>query len=96
MLLAAVALGAGVDPSYWSALRAVDGRMATVAYRLATGNAALCRELQPVPGLQLHAIDQYTADTRADARDTFGFATPVQIEAVVPDGPGARAGVLGR
>ena len=85
---------AAVDPGYWTALRAVDARMATIAYRLATGNAALCRELQPVPGLQLHAIDQYDGDAQAGARAAFGFATPVQVEAMAPDGPAARAGVL--
>ena len=92
-ILMAAPAGA-VDPGYWTALRDVDGRMATVAYRLATGNAALCREVQPVPGLQLHAIDQYSADTQAGAREAFGFATPVQVEAVAPDSVAARAGVL--
>ena len=94
VLLAAMTIGAAVDPGYWSALRQVDGRMAGVAYRLATANAALCRDLQPVPGLQLHAIDQYSAETQADARRAFGFATPVQVEAVAPGSAAARAGVL--
>ena len=94
IILTAAAAPAPVDPGYWSALRVVDGRMATVAYRLATGNAALCREVQPVPGLQLHAIDQYSSDAQAGARAAFGFAVPVQIEAVAPDSPAARAGVM--
>ena len=96
--LLALALAAApsgvVDPDYWTALRTVDGRMAAVAYRLATGNAALCRELQPVPGLQLHAIDQYADDAQSGARAAFGFATPVQVEAVAPDSPAARAGIM--
>ena len=91
---AILALSAAPDPGYWSALRAVDGRMAAVAYRLATGNAVLCRDVQPVPGLQLHAIDQYAADAQAGARKAFGFTTPVQVEAVAPGSPAARAGVL--
>lgn len=96
-LLLAVILAAtpaaAVDPGYWTALRAVDTRMATVAYRLATGNAALCRDLQPTPGFQLHAIDQYDAGTQADARAAFGFARPVQVEVVAADSPAARAGL---
>ena len=97
LLLAAVLAAtpaAAVDPGYWRALRAVDTRMATVAYRLATGNAALCRDLQPTPGFQLHAIDQYDARTQADARATFGFARPVQVEVVAPESPAARAGLV--
>lgn len=92
LLLAAAPAGA-VDTSYWTALKAVDGRMAAISYRLATGNAALCRELQPVTGMQLHAIDQYAGDAEAEARRVFGFARPVAVEAVVPDSPAARAGV---
>lgn len=84
---------APVDPGYWSALRAVDGRMATIAYRLATGNAVLCRDLQPTPGLQLHAVDQYAGAAQPGARAAFGFATPVQVEAVAPGSPAAAAGV---
>lgn len=94
MLSMLLLLAAGaVDTGYWQALRDVDGRMATIAWRLQTGNAALCRELQPAPGLQLHAVDQYAGDAQADARAAFGFATPVQVEAVAPDSPAARAGI---
>lgn len=97
LLLLAAAVAAGragaVDPAYWRALRGVDGRMATIAWRLQTGNAALCRALQPTPGFQLHAVDQYAGDAEADARATFGFATPVQVEAVAPGSPAALAGI---
>ena len=93
LLLVALAAAAAPDPGYWTALRAVDSRMAAVAYRLTTDNAALCRDLQPTPGLQLHAIDQYAADAQAGARAAFGFATPVQVETVVADSPAAGAGV---
>lgn len=82
-----------VAPGYWTALRTVDGRMATIAYRLATANAALCRDLAPTPGLKLHAIDQYEGAAQADARVAFGFAAPVQVEAVVSGSPAERAGV---
>lgn len=91
-LLLLLAAGA-VDPGYWQALRAVDGRMATIGWRLQTGNVALCRALQPAPGLHLHAIDQYAGDAEADARAAFGFATPVQVEAIVAGSPAGAAGV---
>lgn len=90
---AAVAGAGAVEPSYWTALRAVDGRMAAIAYRLTTGNAALCRDLQPVTGLQLHAIDQYAGPEQAGARAAFGFAGPVVVETVVPGSPAADAGI---
>ena len=83
----------GVDPSYWAALRTVDARMASIAYRLASANAALCRDLQPVPGLQLHALDQYDRASQPGVRAAFGFAQPVQVEAVAPGSPAAGAGV---
>ena len=92
-MLAATLTGAA-DPGYWTALKAVDARMAAVAHRLATANAPLCRDLAPTPGLQLHAIDQYDRDTQADARATFGFAQPVQVEVVAPGSAAERAGVL--
>ena len=84
---------APVDSGYWTALREVDGRMAAIAYRLTTANAALCRELQSTPGIQLHTVDQYAGEAEAGARAAFGFATPVQVEAVAHDSPAARAGV---
>lgn len=91
-LIVAVPAGA-TDPGYWAALRAVDARMAAIAYRLATGNAELCRDLQPVPGFQLHAIDQYGKAAQAGARAAFDFARPVQVEVVVPGSPAAIAGI---
>ncbi|NYD89963.1 M48 family metallopeptidase [Sphingomonas melonis] len=77
----------------FAALRAVDGRMAGIAYRLTTANAALCRELAPTPGWAIHAIDQYDAPLRDQARKSFGFETPVAVEAVVPGSPAAAAAV---
>ncbi|MEI5686753.1 MULTISPECIES: M48 family metallopeptidase [Sphingomonas] len=77
----------------FAAIRAVDGRMAGIAYRLTTANAALCRELAPTPGWAIHAIDQYDAPLRDAARVSFGFEAPVAVEAVVPGAPAASAAV---
>jgi hypothetical protein len=77
----------------FAALQDVDGRMAAIAYRLTTANAALCRDLAPTPGWAIHAIDQYEPPLRDQARRSFGFETPIAVEAVVPGSPAATAGV---
>lgn len=94
ILAVAAAAASALGAPYWQALRQVDGRMETIAWRLQTGNTALCRDLQPAPGIQLHALDQYAGSAEAEARRAFGFSTPVQVEAVVPDSPAARAGMM--
>ncbi|WP_375380314.1 PDZ domain-containing protein [uncultured Sphingomonas sp.] len=82
------------DAAQLRALRLVDARLAGVGYRLATANAALCRDLQPGTGATLHALDQYDPALRPAARQVFGFATPVAVELVVPGSPADRAGIL--
>lgn len=82
-----------VDGPTLEALRAADLRLGAIGYRLATANASLCTDVAPVPGIVVHAIDQYAESEQPVARATFGFATGVAIEGVVPDSPAARAGV---
>ena len=95
ILAATPAMGsaAGDDAATFDALRTVDARMATIAFRLTTANAALCRELAPTPGWAIHAIGQYDAGMREQARRSFGFEAPIAVEAVVPGSPAAGAGV---
>jgi len=81
-------------PQLFAALRAADLRLATIAYRLTTRNVALCRDLQPALGLQLHTLLQYQPRARAAASTAFNFTSAVAIEAVVAGSPGERAGVL--
>lgn len=83
----------GDTAATFEALRAVDARMAGIAYRLTTANAALCRELSPTPGWAIHAIGQYDPTLRDQARRSFGFEAPIAVEAVVPGSPAAQAGV---
>ncbi len=92
--LALLAAAAPDNGAALEALRAQDARLATVAWRLVTANAALCRERQPGTGLVLHAIDQYPAGTASAAYAVFGFPTPVAVEWVVPGSPAARAGIV--
>lgn len=84
---------AGLSASDLQTLRDIDLRLATIAHRLVTANAPLCRDLTPATGLVLHAVNQYDAATTDTARQVFGFATPVAVEAVVPSSAAARAGL---
>ena len=90
-MIAAVLAAAAFD---FEAVRSVDARLAGIAQRLVTANAPICAERAPAPGILLHAVDQYEPAYRAGARAAFGFARPVAIEWVVPDGAAARAGVV--
>ena len=81
-------------PAFFGALRAADLRVATIAFRLTTANAALCRDLQGKAGLLVHSLDQYEPDARPAAAKAFGLRTPVAVEAVVPGSPAERAGVI--
>src|SRR5436305_968928 len=74
------------SPAAFEALRQADLRVASVGYRLATANAAIC--LDHLPGL-----GQYGVDARAAARAAFGFETGVAVEGVVPGSTDAAAGV---
>lgn len=92
--LALLAAAAPDTRATFEALRGEDARLATIAWRLATANAALCRDQQPGTGVVLHAIDQYAAGDADAARSVFGFAAPVAVEWVVPASPAARASVV--
>ncbi|HVI98830.1 MAG TPA: M48 family metallopeptidase [Sphingomonas sp.] len=74
-------------------LRAADLRLATIAYRLMTANLALCDRRAGATGLVLHALDSYDSGVRDAARRTFGFESPIAVEAVVPQSPAAAADI---
>ncbi|MDE0878814.1 MAG: M48 family metallopeptidase [Sphingomonas bacterium] len=81
------------DAATFEALRGVDVRMAGIAYRLTTANAALCRRIAPTPGWVIHSLGQYDPKLRDVARRVFGFDLPIAVEGVVPGAPAATAGV---
>lgn len=94
LLLPAAAPPARTDATaQFDALRSVDARLAAIGWRLATANAALCRESQPGTGAVLHALDQYDPALRPAARQVFGFPAAIAVELVVPGSPADRAGV---
>ncbi len=80
-------------PAFFEALRAADLRLATIAYRLTTGNAALCDRRQPQIGMPIHALTQYGPSARGAASKAFGFEAMIGVEAVVPGAPADRAGI---
>ncbi|WP_267434117.1 M48 family metallopeptidase [Sphingomonas sp. GM_Shp_1] len=82
------------DTALFGVMRDADARLATIAWRLATANAAICRDVAPTPGLVVHAIDQYDPAVRKQLPALFGFEGPVAVEAVVAGSAAAKAGVL--
>ncbi len=93
LLVASPAAAQTAAPGFHEALRAADGRLATIGHRLAVANVALCDRKQPATGLVVHALAQYGAAEREVARRAFAFQTPVAVETVVAAAPADRAGV---
>jgi len=81
------------DVAVFEAVRAADMRLATVGWRLAAANRALCDRIEAGTGLQVHTLDQYDAAKRDSAARHFGFATPVAVEGVFAGSPAEQAGV---
>jgi hypothetical protein len=91
--LSAPALAAPGDR--FERLRDQDLRVAGVAYRLSTANAALCPgALAPQSGLVLHSIEQYGLADRDAAARHFALGDRVGVMAVVPGSPAAKAGLV--
>jgi beta-barrel assembly-enhancing protease len=79
------------DVAAYRALAAVDGRVATIGYRLAAANTPFCKDKFRNPGWVLHSYRQYP--DRDVAQAAFDFPTPLAISALVGDGPAATAGL---
>jgi beta-barrel assembly-enhancing protease len=76
----------------YKAISALDARLASVGYQLATANAPYCADNTGFnPGWVLHDIAQYPDSTAAKA--AFGFSQPVEIAFVVPGGEADNQGV---
>jgi beta-barrel assembly-enhancing protease len=94
LAVAAIAGHAAVDPSQVMAYRALidqDLRLATTGYRLALANAAYCDRKERNPGWVIHDVAQYPDVALAKA--AFGFDNPIQVAAVVNDGPADRSDI---
>lgn len=90
-------LSASFDPSdkveVLEQLRHEDVRVATVAYRLATGSSAICPRRSSWTGLLVHDLAQYAVSYRTEARTVLGLSDGPAVEAVIADSPAAAAGV---
>ena len=75
------------------AMRALDQRVANVAYRLAVAGRELCAAHQNLPGFAVHDLSQYGAAFRPAAIRVFGLDSGPAILALVPGGPADRAGL---
>lgn len=95
--LAAATTGAGTSAeanrAALLALQATDLRVASVAYRLATANVALCPNQTPQLGFSIHALAQYGGAFRASAKSVFGLGEDPAVLAIVPEGAAALAGL---
>lgn len=75
----------------YRAIAALDARVATVGYRLATANAPFCsHKLGYNPGWVIHDIAQYPDSV--SALNAFAFAQPVEVAFVVKGGEADRQG----
>ena len=73
-------------------LRTQDARVLTLGYRLATANARYCEDATHVAGLLLHDMGAYKDGDRIGA--ILGLHGDIGVQALVPDGPAMRAGLL--
>ena len=76
----------------YAALRALEARVAAVAWRLTTANTELCPHKGPQTGLTLHDARQYAPETRADAERYFNLTDAPSVMAVAPGSAADRAG----
>ena len=76
-----------------AAIRALDGKVATIGHRLAMASLDLCEEGQWLPGLAIHDLSQYGADFRAAAIRSFRLDRGPGVLALAAGGPADRAGL---
>jgi beta-barrel assembly-enhancing protease len=86
-----IAAPAQADIEAYRALIEQDLRLATTGYRLAAVNAPFCKRKERNPGWVIHDIAQYPNAEIAKA--AFGFEMPIQVAAVVQNGPADQADI---
>ncbi|MBR0552095.1 M48 family metallopeptidase [Stakelama marina] len=93
-LLSGCAVNTNVSPvQQLVGLRTADLRVHTIFDRLARANSDYCEAHKADFGVILHALGQYEGKYRSLAVRTYGFKTRLGVEAVVPGGPAAEAGL---
>jgi Zn-dependent protease with chaperone function len=76
-----------------TALRPLDGRVATVGDRLAVANAPICRERQFQAGLTVHDLSQYPQAGRQAVALAFGLGDGPAVLALAAEGVAIRSGL---
>jgi beta-barrel assembly-enhancing protease len=74
-------------------LQALDDRTATVAFRLATRNLALCPDAPRLPGFSLHDLSQYDPGYRPEAVKAYGLDDRPSVLTVAAGSGAERAGL---
>lgn len=92
-LSAAVADGQPAAEPALVALRALDGRVATIGHRLAVANVAWCRDRSWLAGVALHHLSQYAPSARPAAIRAFGLDAGAAVLALAAAGPAERGGL---
>lgn len=77
----------------FTALQALEARVAAVAWRLTSANTELCPDTGPQTGLTLHDARQYAPESRARAVRHFHLTDAPAVLAVAPGSPADRAGL---
>jgi hypothetical protein len=78
----------------FAAERALEQRVATIGFRLATASLDLCpRRRQWLPGLVVHDLSQYGGDQRAAVSRIYGLDRGPAVMVLAPGGPAEQAGL---
>ncbi|MDB5713663.1 MAG: hypothetical protein JWO15_1060 [Sphingomonadales bacterium] len=87
----AIALAAPIPEL--ATLQDADARVAAIAWRLQTANAALCTEIAPLAGFTVETLGQYQPSVRAVVAAQTGLGARPQVRDVVKGAPADLAGL---
>jgi beta-barrel assembly-enhancing protease len=88
-----LAAAISADPGFL-ALQAMDSRVMTIGYRLASRNVAHCPNALPTSGVSFHSLGQYGPEERSRVARTFGQGAGPRVMAVAKNSPAEKAGLL--
>jgi beta-barrel assembly-enhancing protease len=74
-------------------LQQLDDRAATIGYRLAVANAALCPDATRLAGFAVHDLTQYDSSYRATAVQNYGLDDRPAVLTLVPASAANKAGL---
>jgi Peptidase family M48 len=74
-------------------LAAHELRLATIAYRIATANAAVCPTREAVTGMVVHDLTRYHRSVRPAVSSAFSMSNGFGILEIVPNSVAAQAGL---